>query len=220
MVALVVGTHARSVSRAFGLTVSRGGVARRYRKARRGGLLLSSCDQFFAEAFHMVDDCDHIHDQGLDLARLRLLVHILNKVALALNASIGDLTDLFGVEGLPRLVVQVLVEGHDVYGINEIDECVADVAAVVQIQREVEKVVAALVVPVDALQEHLFSVLVGDVPDHDGCSRVLSAQDTVQVDLELWVGVLPTLFAVRCTALGVLRPRCWIEGVAGQGDSH
>lgn len=179
LVALAAGTHAGAVSRAFGLTVARGGVARRDCKARRGRLLLSGCNQFLAEALHLVNGGHHVHDQGLDLARLRLLVHILNKVSLALNAAVGDLADLFGVEGLPRLVVQVLVEGHDVYGINEIDEGVADVAAVVQIQGQVEKVVAALVMPVDALQEHLFCVLVGDVPDHDRGSRVLSAQNSV-----------------------------------------
>ena len=119
----------------------------------------------------------HLENEWLDFAGLWLLVDVLDKVSLALNAPIGNLADFLGVEGLPRLVVQVLEEGHDVDWVNKVDEGVPDVAPVVQVQRKIEKVEAAFMVPVDALEKHLFRVLVRDVPDHDGRARVFSMQD-------------------------------------------
>ena len=132
----------------------------------------------------------HLKNEWLNFAGLWLLVDVLNKVSLALDASIGNLANFLRVEGLPRLVVQVLEEGHDVDRVDKVDEGVPDVAAVVQVQRKIEKVEAAFVVPVDALEKHLFRVLVRDVPDHDGRARVFSMKDPLQVYLELWVGIL------------------------------
>lgn len=162
----------------------------------------------------MVVTTHNIHNQGLDLAGLWLLVHVLDQVALALDAPVGNLADFLRVEGLPRLVVQVLIEGHDVDGVNEVDEGVTNVATIVQVQRQVKEVVAAFVVPVDALQEHVLGVLVGDVSDHDSGSRILTAKDAIQVNLELRVSILPSLFAVGYTALRVLRAICRVECAA------
>ena len=132
----------------------------------------------------------NVEEQWLHLALLGLLVDVLHEVALALDPPERDLADLLRVEAVPRLVVHVLKEGHDVDRINEVDEGVPDVAPVVQVERQVEEVVAALVVPVDALQEHLLRVLVRNVPDHDSGASVLPAQDPLQVHGELGIGAL------------------------------
>lgn len=36
----------------------------------------------------------NVEDEGLDLAVLRLLVHVLNEVSLSLDTAVGDLADL------------------------------------------------------------------------------------------------------------------------------
>ena len=111
-------------------------------------------------------------------------------MALSLDASKGDLADLLRVKTLPCLIVHVLEEGHDVDWVDEVDESVANVAAVVEVEWQVEEVVMALVKSVNTRQEHLFSVLVGDVADHDCCASILTLQYAVQIDFELGVIVL------------------------------
>lgn len=97
-------------------------------------------------------------------------------MASTLDSTEGDLANLLWIEVFPWLVVHVLEEGHDVDGVNEVDESVADIAAIVQVERQVEEVIGALVEPVDTLQEHLFRVLVWNVTDHDCRASVLTAQ--------------------------------------------
>ena len=65
------------------------------------------------------------------------------------------------------MVVQILVEGNDKNGVNEVDKRVSNVAPIVQVQGQVEEVKRSVVVPVDALEKHVLSVLVGNVPNHD-----------------------------------------------------
>ena len=135
-----------------------------------------------------------VKDNRRDLARLRLLVDILHEVTLTLNSSKSDLANFLRVEVLPRLVVHVLKKRHDVDWIHEIDESVADVAIVVQVKRQIEEVVRSLMQPVDALQEHLLSVLVRNMTNHNGGASVLAAEQPVKIDRELWVA--PTLLHV------------------------
>ena len=93
----------------------------------------------------------HREDERLYLSSLGLLVNVLYKVAFALDAPIGDLADLLRVERLPGLVIHVFVERHDVDGIHEVDEGVANVAAIVQVERQIEEVKTTIVFPVDSL---------------------------------------------------------------------
>ena len=78
-----------------------------------------------------------------------------------------------------------MVKGHDENGVYEIDKCVSDIATIVQVQGQVKEVKSALMTSVDALEEHIFGVLVGDVTDHDGCARVFSPQNSVQIHSEM-----------------------------------
>lgn len=76
-------------------------------------------------------------------------------------------THLLGVEVLPALRVELAEERHDAAVVDEVDEGVADVALVLEVDRQVEEVVGAAVRGVDLLQQHRLRVLVGDVADHD-----------------------------------------------------
>ena len=160
-------------------------------------LLLPGRDELHPNVLDVARMVAHIEDEWLDLARLRLLVDVVDEAALALDAPVGDLADLLRVERLPRLVVQVLVERHDIYRVHEIDEGVADVAAIVEVEGQVEKVIVPLMQSVDALEEHILRVFIRDVPDHDGCARVFTLKDPVEVDSELRIGVMVALLLSR-----------------------
>ena len=64
-------------------------------------LLCSSCEKIESIALNIARSVRDFEDQGLDLARLRLFVHILHQVALALDPSKGDLADFLRVEIFP-----------------------------------------------------------------------------------------------------------------------
>ena len=162
-------------------------------------LLLPGRDELHPHVLNVACIVTHIEDEWLDLACLRLLVDVVDEAALALDAPVGDLADLLRVERLPRLVVQVLVERHDIYRVHEVDEGVADVAAIVEVEGQVEKVIVPLMQSVYALQEHILCVFVRDVPDHDGCARVFTLKDPVEVDSELRIGVMVALL-LSCIA--------------------
>ena len=115
-------------------------------------LLLPGRDELHPNVLDVAHIVAHIEDEWLDLARLRLLVDVVNEAALALDASIGYLTDLLRIECLPRLVVQVFVKRHYVYRIHEVDKGVADVTAVIKVERQVEKVIIPLMHSVDSLE--------------------------------------------------------------------
>ena len=115
-------------------------------------LEMSGCDQFHSKIFDSCRALIHLEDERLDLSCIGLLlVHVIDEVALALEPAVGDLANLLRVEGLPRLVVQVLIEGHDEEGVDEVYESVADIASVIQIQRQIEEIISAFMVPVDAI---------------------------------------------------------------------
>ena len=119
---------------------------------------------------------------------LILLVHEsavlepLNHGRLALNPGVSDGTNLLAVEVLPRHGVVLVVERHNVGGVHKIDESVTAVALVLKVDWEVEEV---NLVPVSALpdlvEEHLLSVLVGDVSDHETGAGVYALHNTLQV---------------------------------------
>ena len=152
--------------------------------------LVTTSQKIGAKSFDFDAVSVHFEDQGFNLARLWLLVDVLNQASLSLDAPVGDLADLLRVERLPRLVIQVLVEGYNVDGVDEVDEGVANVTPIIEVKWQVEEVIAALMIPVDALEQHLFRVLVRNVPDHNSRAAVLALEDALQVHLELGVRVL------------------------------
>mmetsp|Transcript_11849 Transcript_11849/g.21383 ORF Transcript_11849/g.21383 Transcript_11849/m.21383 type:complete len:204 (+) Transcript_11849:952-1563(+) len=68
---------------------------------------------------------------------------------------------------MPTFVVKLFVEARGIGAIPEIDESVAQVAAVLKIDRQVEEVVAAAVALVQHGEQHFLAVLVRNVPDHE-----------------------------------------------------
>ena len=106
-------------------------------------------------------------------------------MTLTLDSSKRNLADLFRIEVLPRLVVHVLKEWNDIHWINKVDESVPDIAAIVEVKRQVEEVISALVMSVNALQEHILGILVRNMANHNRCASILTTEKSVQVHGEL-----------------------------------
>ena len=70
------------------------------------------------------------------------------KRLLALYPRIGNLADLIRVELLPLLAMELLVKLHNVEWVYEINESVANVASVLQIDRQVKEIVFIFMVGV------------------------------------------------------------------------
>ena len=102
---------------------------------------------------------------------------------LSLDPGILDTTDLFTVENCPLLFVESLVEGSDVFKVLEVDERIAHVAVVLEVDGQVEEVVGVVEVRVDGLQHEFLGVLVGYVADHQGSLPLVV--DIVHAYLEL-----------------------------------
>jgi len=59
----------------------------------------------------------------------------------ALNSGIGKLANLFGIEFFPFLGIHMLIKSKNIERIDEIDKRVADIAAILKIYWQVEKVI-------------------------------------------------------------------------------
>ncbi len=66
--------------------------------------------------------------------------------------------------------------------LNHVDERVANVAFVLEIDGQVEEVVRATEALVDRGQQHLLRVLVGDIFDHQRRAPVLATGNLLQVE--------------------------------------
>lgn len=93
-------------------------------------------------------------------------------------------------------------KGRDELRVEEVDEAVAHIAPVLEVDGQVEEVVCPLVVEVDLFQQHLLVVFVGDVAHHDGGSALLVLADAGQVQGEVGVDII--IGQVRMGMVGVV----------------
>lgn len=91
-----------------------------------------------------------------------------NHRVLALNSSESYGADFLRVKAPPFLPLKVFDEGRDELGVQEIDETVANIALVLEINRKIEEVISATVRNVHFIEQHLLAVFVGNIPNHDG----------------------------------------------------
>jgi hypothetical protein len=85
---------------------------------------------------------------------------------LSLYPSIRNLTDFLAIKLGPLLAIKLFVKFRDAAAVTKVDERIANIALVLEVYWEVEKVVFASVLLVDDLEEGFLVVLVGDVADH------------------------------------------------------
>jgi hypothetical protein len=99
-------------------------------------------------------------------------VEVVHQVGGALDTGVGQLAYLLGVVSVPSPTVEIAVKVKDELGVDEVCECIAHVAAVVVVDRQVEKVYPHSMDLPNLLQQHLFRVLVWDMPYHHRCPSV------------------------------------------------
>ena len=83
------------------------------------------------------------------------------------------MADFLAVEPFPFPLVESGHQRQDVLGMHHVDESVANIAFVFEVNWQIEKVVLAAELLVDSLQQHLLCVLVWNVFDHEGGPCVL-----------------------------------------------
>ena len=93
-----------------------------------------------------------------------------------LNAGIADVADLFAVELLPLLAVKLVDERNDVLWTNHVDEGVTHVAFVFEVDGQVEEVICPTELLINGGQQHLLSILIGNVLDHERRALVVTCK--------------------------------------------
>jgi hypothetical protein len=113
-----------------------------------------------------LDCCSRHKHRRLYFPHVDCWLKIVDEGLLALDATVGQLTDLLRIEALPILTIQVLVQRNNINWVTHVDEGIADVTVVLQVNRKIEKIVTTCMFRVDSLQQHFLCVLVGDILDH------------------------------------------------------
>jgi hypothetical protein len=91
------------------------------------------------------------------------------------------------------------IEAQEVRGGEEVDEGIAHIAFVFEINWEIEEVkverggrgviitrTALRGEEVNLLEEHRLGILIGDVADHEGGAVVMTSEDLLRVQMILW----------------------------------
>ena len=113
-----------------------------------------------------LDCCSRHKHRRLYFPHVDCWLKIVDEGLLALDATVGQLADLLRIEALPILTIQVLVQRNNINWVTHVDEGIADVTVVLQVNRKIEKIVTTCMFRVDSLQQHFLCVLVGDILDH------------------------------------------------------
>ena len=61
------------------------------------------------------------------------------------------------------MTIEFIDETDDVFGIDEVDEAIANIALVLEVDGKIEEVVGSAMVHVDFFEKHALSVFVGNV---------------------------------------------------------
>ncbi len=99
---------------------------------------------------------------------------MVDKLLLALNSGVCDLAYLVRVELAPLPPMKLVIERYNVSGVSEINESISHVALILEVNRQVQEVKLAFVIILKGSLQHLCTVLVGNVPDHERSSGIAS----------------------------------------------
>lgn len=145
-----------------------------------------------------------------------------------LDSGIGDLTNLFRVEMMPSLAMKLQVKALQMLLVTEIDESITNIAFVSEINRQIQEIVLSIVRLIKRVTQHLLSILVRDVLDHQASSIVYSQLFDTHFKLRsLFLSVMSLLdtslpwlhdnlivfLLVRIIFLGHLSRRVFIPGL-------
>jgi len=116
----------------------------------------------------------------------------------SLDSCISNLAHFLRVELGPLLIIKFFVEVVDISKVLQINECVAHVALVDEINGQVEEVELIIELHIELLNHHLLTVLVRNILDHQTTPSVLflrgGAWHTSGVDHSCWNWGFETCF--------------------------
>lgn len=131
-----------------------------------------------------------VKDSRFYLPHVDCCLKIVDEGLLTLNPSVGKFADFLRVEAFPHLPGQISEKTYDEVRIPHVDERIPDVAVVLQVDRQVEKVVSTRMLLVKALQQHLLSVLIWNVLYHNRSPLVTTVKNLLEIQAHwlLWFG--------------------------------
>jgi hypothetical protein len=74
---------------------------------------------------------------------------------------------------IPPLSVELQIKLAYEFCVNEVYESITDVARVVRVYGQIEKVVFVFVINVDFIDQHLLAIFIGNVSDHDSSTPII-----------------------------------------------
>lgn len=113
----------------------------------------------------------------------RAVAEFLNETVLALNGGIRYLGDLVALEAVPALVASGVDEVDNIQGVDEIDESIANVTVIGEIDSEIHEIVLAPARLINYILQHGLVDLVWDVSKHDSGADVSTLTNLVDVDV-------------------------------------
>jgi len=100
-----------------------------------------------------------------------------------LDSRILDHANLLRVEFFPLFSIKLQIEGDDVFRIHKVDERIAHIAFIIEINWQLEKIILALVVFVKSLEQEVLGIFIRNVLDHQSSAAIHI--DSPDVDIEL-----------------------------------
>ena len=122
------------------------------------------------------------------ITRILRHIHICKivlKCLFTLDSAVAYFTDFVRIETLPSFTVKLLKKVNNVYGVDEIDEGVAHIASVFEIDGQVEEVILIILFSVECIKKHLLRILVRNILDHHGGSTVFVVYYPLDIQVEV-----------------------------------
>ena len=120
----------------------------------------------------------------LHLVRNLGVLEVLSQVCDSLKSPVSDVAKFLGGELAPFTVLELPLEFKDEQRVEEVDESVADVGFVYEVNGQIDEIVLALVVLVDFIQKGLLLILVRNMLDHHCSPQILTILNLVVVNDE------------------------------------
>ncbi len=79
--------------------------------------------------------------------------------------------------------MEIVVKVQNEQGMHKIHKCIADISRVLIVDRQIEKVIPALVMLVDLSKKHPLGILVWDIANHYRGTLVFTPFDLFKVEL-------------------------------------
>lgn len=120
-------------------------------------------------------------------------LEVIHEVSGSLDASIGELAYFLTVETIPPASVELAVELTNELRVDKVHKGIADIAGIEVIHWQVKEIDFELMIPADLLEQHVLSVFVRDVADHQSSAPI-------SLNLHITTSTLSGIILYSCTS--------------------